>query len=166
METKTDLLDSVIEIERKSIELYQDFSRQTIVKELSGIFKFLAAEEKSHYEIVKAWRDNSDSPVLDESQLIPDPNNVFQKLADHFNTYGIPATHYYDAYDKARLFEEKSIAFYESLAEQISEGQKKLLGKIIDQEKKHTEFFINLLEFLRHPGEWIENAEWYHLEAY
>jgi rubrerythrin len=166
METKTDLLNSAIEIERKSIELYQEFSRQTIVEELSSIFQFLAAEEKSHYEILKAWRENADAPVLDESQLIADPENVFQKLADHFNIYGVPATHYYNAYDKARIFEEKSIAFYENLDEQIPVGQKIILMKIIDQEKKHAQFLKNLLEFVRHPGEWLENAEWYHLEEY
>jgi rubrerythrin len=166
METKMNLLDFAIEIERKSIEQYQQLSRQTIVKELSSIFLFLAGEEKSHYEILKAWRDNTDSPVLEESQSIPDADNAFQKLSDHFNTYGVPATHYYNAYDKARIFEEKSIAFYESLIGQIPEGQKNLLMKIIGQEKKHAQFLVNLLEFLRHPGEWLENAEWYHLEEY
>jgi rubrerythrin len=166
METKADVLNFAIEFERESIEHYQKLSSQTVIKELSSIFRFLANEEKSHYEILKAWRDNTAPQFLGGDSLIPDTEKVFQKLSDHFNTYGIPATNYYDAYEKARIFEEKSISFYESLSEQIAEGQRILLTKIIDQEKKHAQFFINLLEFLRHPGEWLENAEWHHLEEY
>jgi len=135
METKLKLLDFAMDLERKSIELYQNLSGQTIVKELSKIFQFLAGEEKSHYEVLKAWRDNTDPPVLEGVPFIPDPENIFPKLSEHFNIYGIPATHYYDAYEKARLFEEKSLAFYENLLVNIEEGRKELLLKIIEQEK-------------------------------
>ena len=166
METKVNLLDLAMDLELKSIELYQNLSNQTLVKELTSVFQFLAAEEKSHYEILRTWRENADSPDLEFMPFIPDLEKVFQKLSEHFRAYGIPATHYYNAFEKARIFEKNSLEFYEDLLEKIEEGRKVLLMKIIDQEKQHAEFLTNMLEFLRYPGEWLENAEWYHLEEY
>jgi rubrerythrin len=166
METDMNILDFALEIEQEGIDLYKQLAKVTIVRELSGIFLFLADEEKRHYEIVDAWRNNTDVPRLDEVSILGDPENVFKKLSENFYAFNIPTTNYYDAYSKACCFEEKSIAFYTNLLDQSKDGQKGLVEKIIDQEKEHALFFINLLEFLRHPGEWLENAEWYHLEEY
>lgn len=166
METKNNALDFVMELEQKSMELYSDLARRATLKELSGIFQFLASQEKSHYEIVKSWQDNTVSPALEETPFFPDIDKVFKNLSDHFNGNGTMALHYYNAYEKARTFEEKSVAFYEQLLENSEAGRKSILMKIIDQEKNHVLFIVNLLEFLRHPGEWLENAEWYHQEEY
>jgi rubrerythrin len=79
----------------------------------------------------------------------------------------VPATHYYNAYEKALKFEEKSVALYESILTKLDKkDQKGIVNKILDQEKSHVQFLHNMLEFLRHPGEWLENAEWFHQEAY
>jgi rubrerythrin len=134
------VLDFALEIEREGIELYKKLSDGKIVKELSGIFLFLAEEEKRHYEIVEAWRNNTEVPTLDNVSILGNPENVFKKLSEHFYIYNTPTAHYYDAYSKACSFEEKSIAFYTNLLDHLENGQKGLMQKIIDQEKEHALF--------------------------
>ncbi len=166
METEKNVFDFAMGLELKSVELYENLARQTPFREVASIFRYLAGEEKSHYEIVKAWRSGSPAPVPEESPFFPELDKVFRKLSDHFNENGVPANHYYHAYEKARVFEEKTLALYKNLLETIEDDRKILLMRIIDQEKNHAMFISNLLELLRHPGEWLENAEWYHLEEY
>ena len=73
---------------------------------------------------------------------------------------------YYDAYEKALAFENKSAALYESQLSAIeisvaTDGRRTVLKNIIHQERAHALFITCLMEFNRSPGEWLENAEWY-----
>lgn len=162
-----DLLELAMAIEKEGIDCYTKFAGEAVGQEVSGIFMFLAREEKNHYEILDAWHNYTDVPALDNFNIRKQSKAVFARLSDHFETYGTPATHYYSAYEKALRLEEKSVAFYqEALLKIENRDQNEILKKIIEQEKSHARFFIDMLEFLRHPGEWLENAEWYHLEEY
>ncbi len=162
-----DLLDFACSIEQESIDFYSKMSSQEIASDLSGILLFLVEEEKRHYEIMASWRNNTDAPKIKNSNVIlMEPAKVFKQLSDHFQKDGILATHYYNLYEKAWNFEGKSVRFYSSIIRRFTDGKIDLLKKIVDQETNHAVFFRNMLEFLRHPGEWLENAEWYHLDAY
>jgi rubrerythrin len=162
-----DFLELAMAIEKEGIDYYTKLADKVKWKDEAGIFLFLAREEKGHYEILNAWQKHFDVPPLENFNILKESKAVFRRLSDHFETYGTPATDYYNAYEKALRLEEKSVAFYkEALIKMESPAQKEVLTKIIEQEKSHVNFLTDMLGFLRHPGEWLENAEWYHLEEY
>jgi rubrerythrin len=159
------LLDFAMAIEKEGIEYYTKLANEAVWKEVSDIFMFMAGEDKGHYKILDAWLSRSYPPLPDNSNILKQSKAVFKRLSDRIELYGIPIVNYYSAYEKALRLEEKSVAFYkEALIKIENQDQKEVLIKIIEQEKSHASFLTDLLEFLRRPEEWLENAEWYRLE--
>jgi rubrerythrin len=74
-----------------------------------------------------------------------------------------------DAFRKARDIEKQSMDFYLEKAEKAeNESEKKLLKRLAKEEEKHLHIMQNLVAFVSRPepGNWLENAEWHHLEDY
>jgi rubrerythrin len=150
---------------------YAGLAKEIPVAEISGIFKFLADEEQRHYDIFDAWEKKALLPSIVNTQVLVKARKVFMKLSEQFREAGLPAKNYYDAYEKALAFENRSAALYEEQLTQIeisagTEYRRTVLKNIIFQEKAHARFLTSLMEFNRSPGEWLENAEWYHLDEF
>lgn len=162
-----DILDFAMDIEAEGMALYADLAEKTPQREIAGIFGFFEKEEKRHYEIFEAWKKNINAPPLEETDLPGKAEEVFKNLSQQFITAGTPATDHEDAYKKALGIEEKSIKFYSGMqADMEDEEQKLVIALIIQQEHTHVRLINQLMEFQRHPNEWLENAEWNHYEEY
>lgn len=171
MEDGTSFLTFAKQIEIQGKDHYSMLAKDIPVPEISGIFRFLADEEQRHYDIFDAWQKNALLPQIVNAQILVKSQKAFQKLWEQFREAGLPAMDYYKAYEKALAFENKSAALYErQLSEaEISLGtdqQQTVLKNIIHQERAHALFITCLMEFNRAPGEWLENAEWYHLDEF
>jgi rubrerythrin len=163
-----DFLDYAKEIETLGMEQYALLSYKTHTRELSSIFVFLADQEKRHYEIFDSWQRKGPPPEVPAETVLGKAKEAFRRMAGHFMTNNyLPPLNYEQAYEKALLFENKSIALYEEALPKVEDReQRSVLERIIGQEKAHSRFITSLMEFLRHPGEWLENAEWNHLEEF
>lgn len=72
-----------------------------------------------------------------------------------------------ELYKKAQVIEKTTETFYlEKAAIVTDECQKHIFHKVADEEKKHYLTLENIIEFVSRPAQWLENAEWYHLEEY
>lgn len=170
-ENITSFLTFAKQIELQGKDHYSKLAKDIPVPEISGIFRFLADEEQRHYDIFDAWQKNALLPHIVNAQILVKSQKAFQKLWEQFREAGLPAMDYYDAYEKALAFENKSAALYESQLSAIeisvaTDGQRTVLKNIIHQERAHALFITCLMEFNRSPGEWLENAEWYHLDEF
>ena len=70
---------------------------------------------------------------------------------------------------KARDIEEQSKQFYlEKAAQSTDQQPRTVLEKIAAEEQKHFHIMDNIVEFVSRPepGNWLEDAEWHHLEEY
>jgi rubrerythrin len=165
-----DFLDFAKEIETQGIERYSLLAKTMQVKGLSGIFTYMADQEKLHFELFDSWQRNRQggTPELPVETVLGKAKDVFEHLAGHFLPGNFVApSNYEQAYMQALEFENKSLALYEETLPKIDdENQLSMLKLIIDQEKAHARYITVLMEFLRHPGEWLENAEWLHLEDF
>ena len=162
-----DFLEFAKNIEKSGMELYKKLATEISAAELSGIFRFLAGEEYRHYEIFDAWQKRIETPDADSTMVLGEPEELFKKLAASFDTLGVPAFNYSDAYRKALSFEHEGLKAYEEALDGIDEPeQQQQLQVIIEQEKIHIRLLTSLLDFNRHPGEWLENAEVRHSEEY
>ena len=73
------------------------------------------------------------------------------------------------AYRRALDIEDKSIHFYQQKAEEADDPiTKNLLQRLAREEQKHLRIMQTLVDFISkpEPGNWLENAEWHHLEEY
>lgn len=74
-----------------------------------------------------------------------------------------------EKYRKASEIEEMSRDFYQEKAAQSGkEHQRQLFLKLAVEEAKHLRIMENIVDFVSRPepGNWLENAEWTHLEPY
>jgi len=154
-------------IEKKGAEYYRALASDTNLKELKGVFEHLAVEEDNHYKIYEAMERGSGATVESTtSGAIEKAKNVFAALARGIQ---IP-TNLRDsaaAYRKGLELENESIAYYRKASETAPDAsQKRILDMIIEQERSHARLMESMIEFVNRPLQWLENAEWYHLDTY
>jgi rubrerythrin len=154
-------------IEEEGIEFYSNLASNTTIKQLSGIFNFLAEEERRHLEIFTAMENKENIPVFDGMNIITKAKELFDTLSGQFETMETNSFDRIETYKKARELEDKSIAFYKSELEKIGNiEQADILHRIIREEEAHAALITSMLDFQQRPQEWLENAEWTHLEEY
>jgi rubrerythrin len=74
-----------------------------------------------------------------------------------------------EAYRKAMAIEEMSREFYLDKASNAGdEVVKQIFLRLAGEEEKHFRIMENIAEFVARPepGNWLENAEWHHLDEY
>jgi rubrerythrin len=166
-----DILELARGIEKKGEQLYLDMAAQSPVQEITSIFCFLAAEEKIHYELLQAMSQHTTLPPIGKSSILSESKTAFKTLSEQFTKPGTIAIDREYALGTALELENKSISLYEkAIAELIigpeNERSRKVLKQLIEQEKNHVRLIEALMDFQRHPYEWLENAEWRHLDEY
>lgn len=153
-------------IETEGREYYTKLAGESSREEVAGIFKLLAQEEQRHYDLFDSLEKHFEVGELPQSTAVKDAKDAFAKMASAFKAEDAVE----DAettYAKALELERNSIEYYNSILGQLDDGkQKEALKRIIGEEQKHERIVQGLLEFVRRPKEWLENAEFYHLEEY
>ncbi|MFH1374352.1 MAG: ferritin family protein [bacterium] len=135
---------------------------------LKRVLVELAEDELKHYNTFKALRDEQSAEYKESEKttILSTLKNVFETLKAESGEHSIPS----DAtrvWEHARDVEKKSEAFYrEKAAEVDDESQKHILTRIADEEHNHWVALDNVIRFLNRPQQWLENAEWSHLEDY
>ena len=158
-------------IEKEGYEHYKDLSKDTKSKRLAGIFKFLASEEQKHYNLFDAYQGTQDGSVSDENDdnekdILSKAKAVFKSLSKEIKVID-PDDESDAAYQKAISLEKNSISFYKyALKETEDSSQKRMIEIILDEEMKHLMILKSIVDFVKRPKEWIENAEWHHMEEY
>ena len=158
------------EIETEGMEFYEKLAAEAPRTELASVFTFLASAEKRHYELFDSLEKSMPNEYAAAKDSRLNFKELFQGLTEEFKK-SEPALKALedteDAYQKALSFEQKSIDFYEKLQGDADSGlQKAIVGQLIAEEQYHARIIQGLLEFVRRPKEWVENAEFYHLDEY
>ncbi len=157
-----DYLEYAKQIERNGIEFYEKLKNESDAAEVKSIFSFMVRQEQRHLEIFEAWQKEMEPAPIEVENVVGTAREAFKKMVDHFHQLGAPAIDRSDAYDEAIGFEEKSISLYsEAMEKTDNPNQKEQLKRIIEQEKTHAAMLRSMIEFQRHPGGNLTNAELY-----
>ena len=159
------IFDFAMEKEKFSEDYYRRLAGKTNNKGLQSIFNMLADEEAKHYKIVADMKKNIAADLAETTVLLSAKNNFakMQKSAENFSV----DINQVELYKKAQNIEKQSEDFYLQKANEIpDEYQKEIFQKLAEEEKKHYFLLDNIIEFVSRPKQWLENAEWYHLEEY
>jgi rubrerythrin len=158
------IFDYALQMEKDGESFYRDIAQKTSNEGLQTILTMLADEEVKHYQAIDRMRQ--DKFQMTETTVLDDARNIFiemKELGEKFESGQEQA----ELYARAQEIEKKSQQFYQEKAGQTDkDDQKKLFERLAKEEQKHYFLLENIIEFVLRPKQWLENAEWHHLEDY
>ncbi len=159
-----DIFEYAMQMEKDGEYYYRQLTRQVTNKGLKTILTMLADEEVGHYNIIKAIKTKESQ--MTGTTILADAKNVFAQIKESGESFDFDIKQT-DLYRKAQDIEERSRDFYIEKANEVKEEyQKELFLKLAEEEKKHYFMLDNIIEFVSRPEQWLENAEFCHLEEY
>ena len=159
-----DIFDYALKMEKDGETFYREIAQKTSSKGLKKILTMLADEEVKHYQAIENMRQ--DNCQMTKTTVLDAAKNIFIEMKDSGEKFE-PDQEQIQLYARAQAIEKESQQFYQEKASQADkENQKELFERFAKEEEKHYFLLENIIEFISRPGEWLENAEWYHLEQY
>jgi rubrerythrin len=159
-----DIYEYAMQMEKDGENYYRQLAEKTTDKGLKTILAMLADEEVMHYNVIKNMKTSQ--PTLAETTLLNDAKNIFAQIRDSNEALDTNLGQI-ELYKKAQDIEKKSQDFYQEKADEVEEEyQKGLFLRLAKEEKKHYFLLENIIEFVSRPEQWLEDAEFNHLEEY
>lgn len=162
-----DLWELAKRMEQEGREYYLKLAKEEKNTILRGIYSFLAEEETRHYEYFVSLQNSSDTAgAYERSDGLSRVKEIFRSMAPTFDNR-VNVLDAAEIYKRASSFEEKSVELYQKMMQQTTEpDQKAVLQSIIHEEQDHQKILNALYDFVKRPDQWVENAEFNHLEQY
>ena len=152
------------QMEKDGENYYRQSAQQTTNKGLQTILTMLADEEVKHYNAIESMQ--TAEPHMAETTILTDAENIFVQIKESGKSFDFDINQT-ELYKKAQDIETKSRNFYLEKANEVElQYQKTLFLKLAEEEKKHYFLLDNIIEFVSRPSQWLENAEFFHLEEY
>lgn len=131
---------------------------------IARAFEKLVEAELKHQELLQNLENKGD--MESELKNLSRQKNVFSNLLDFKNDIAL-IPRQIDVYQKALDLEQQSIQLYSKLIKKTqNESERGLLQFLIDEEKKHYVLFEELVELVKRPVDWVEDAEFGDREQY
>ncbi|MGM0461088.1 MAG: ferritin family protein [Fibrobacterota bacterium] len=158
--------ETAIQIEEKGIDFFDTLQHNTADEGLKGVFKFLREQEEKHKEFFLRVSQNQEASMEAGEDAIAFAQKAFSKIKKNISS-AAALEDSAEAYEKAKQMERDAIDFYSSLLEKTdSDEEKRIIRMIIGEEEKHEKLMEAMVGFVSRPKEWLENAEWNHLDTY
>lgn len=160
------VFEFAMQMEKDGEAFYREIAGNTKDAGLQKIFNTLADEEVVHYNTFKSLYEKTAAEAV-ESNVLEKAKNIFTEMKASGGIDVSDATAQIDAYRKAMKAEEEAYTFYEEKAQEADDpAEKKILLIFAREERRHYRLLENVIEFVSRPDEWLENAEFAHLEEY
>jgi rubrerythrin len=160
----TNILEYAMQMEKDGEDYYRQLAQKTGNNGLRTILTMLADEEVKHYNTIEKIK--TQNTQIAESDILTDARNVFVQIKESGESFDFDINES-GLYQKARDIEKKSRDFYMEKANEVTEEfQRTLFLKLAVEEKKHYVLLDNIIDFISQPEQWLENAEFFHLEDY
>jgi rubrerythrin len=162
------VFDYAMKMETDGRDFYLEHAGKVSTPELKQILLQLADDELKHFNIFKAMRDHGKAEYKEaqKTMILKTVKNVFETMRKQKKefTFAAEAT---QIWKEAREVEKKSEAFYREKAKEMTDDNLKHVWQhIADEEHRHWVTIENVIQFLDRPKNWLEDAEWSHLEDY
>ncbi len=160
-----DIFEFAKEKEEQAELLYRDLALKSPDEGLHKIFSMLADEEEKHYEVIEAMQAQTDVEIA-QTPILDNVIGIFEKIRDSGKKFNFDKSQI-KLYQQAEEIEAHARDFYYEKAQEVENpAQKDIFLQLAEQEKNHYMLIDNLVEFVSRPTQWLENAEFYHLEDY
>jgi rubrerythrin len=158
-------IDCAIKMEEQARMNFEQLAAATTIPELKNLFTLLAAAEEEHHEALirikrRAGSQGARFSALQEAACTFRPLLTKRELVAELKLDP-------DAYKHVVKQEEEGIRFYEELAAQATdEGDREVLLKIADGERKHLNIVENIYSFVESPKTYLAWGEFSNLGEY
>jgi len=160
-----DIFAYAMQMEKDGERFYREIAGKTDSTGIKRILTMLADEEVKHYRAIEKMQQGRAGQMA-ETSILDRAKNVFVQMKEEGGEF-TPDLGQIELYEKAQEIEKRSRQFYEEKAAQAGrDDQKQLFERLAVEEAKHYFLLENLIDFVSRPGQWLENAEWHHLEEY
>ncbi len=160
-----DVYEFAMQMEKEGEAYYRECASKTASAGLRGILLMLADAEVVHHEFFRRMRAHEEV-TLGDSPLLEGVCNIFAELRAREGAVAARSSEV-ALYRKAQEIERKSWEFYESSAvKAVSPGERRLFEGVAVEERRHYRILEGIVDFVSRPEQWLENAEWNHLEDY
>jgi rubrerythrin len=160
-----DIFEFAKEKEKYAEEFYRDRAAKSSDKGLTEIFLLLANEEEKHFDLIEKMQTETPAEIA-ETSVLSDATAIFEKIREGESKFSFDKSEL-ELYKEAQKIEQNARDYYLDKAEQLEQQQQKdILLKLAEEEKKHYFLLDNIIEFVSRPKQWLEDAEFYHLEDY
>jgi rubrerythrin len=154
-----------MKVEKEGEEFYRQLANEANQDGLRKIFTMLANEEVKHYNVFNKLAKNSDNITIPNMEVFRDAKEIFSEMAKESVAYDM-SDQQIDFYRRAIATEDKAYEEYMQKANESTNPQhKEIFLRIAEEELKHKEILENILEYIEHPSQWIESAEFRTLGA-
>ncbi len=165
MGVKMDVYDYAMQLEKDGESYYRDAARRSAHKGLAGILTMLADAEVIHYELFGKMKEQKPWQMPDTT-ILKDVKNVFVRMREEGGLEGIGVSEI-DLYTKAQAIERMTEEFYLDKGAHLEDRtEQEAFLKVAAEEKRHYFILEQIIDFVSRPEQWLEDAEWYHLEEY
>lgn len=160
------IFEYAMQMEKDGEKYYRELASKCHAPGFERILNWMADDEVKHYEILEKLNAKSKHPDLLDTDILMNTKNVFQQMKDEKEALQCPPNEV-DLYKRALEIEQKSKDFYlEEAEKEENHPQSDVLHYLAREEGKHVRILQNLVDFVSRPDNWLEDAEWYHLEKY
>ena len=152
-----DYFEFSIQMEKDAEALYRKMAENAPVEGIKKILLMLAEDEVRHRVAIEQLQKKMDVGPAQGSAL--EIKTVFDQMKKDSSITNITMDAAED-YEKAVEIEQRGLNFYkEKLEESDDPANKKLFDVLMRQESYHLHTTQNLLDMVRRPDWWVENAE-------
>ena len=151
------MFEFAIQMEKDAESLYRDLADKTRVGGIKKVLLMLADDEVRHrISIEKLQNKENIEPV---KGIAGEIKTVFDEIRHNFQNLKLDNDFVKD-YEKALEIEKKGMAYYKQQFEDAEDADsKKLFELLMKQESYHYKTVENLVDMVRKPEWWVENAE-------
>ena len=161
-----DFFEIAMEMEEKTVANYQKLSeRCTSNKGIRTILTMLARDHEKHVQTLKGMKDKS-CAVMGTTEAFSKARRLFEDMQKGKETFSCDLDQI-QLYLQVRDMVLKKMRFYDEMKDEADcAGDRLILEKIADEERRQSIVLDNIIEMVNRPNMWLEDAEFNHLDEY
>lgn len=152
-----DMFEIAIQMEKDAESLYLELADRSNVSGIKKVFRMLADDEANHRKAIEKLQKKMD--VEPQKGAATEIKTVFQEMKANFSNIHLD-DHAVRDYERALEIEKKGLEQYKKMLDEAKdEVPKQLYKTLMKQESYHLMTVENLIDMVRKPEWWVENAE-------
>jgi len=161
-----DFFEFALDMEKKTIESYRTLAEKCQSNEgIKNILLMLADDHEKHTKTLREMPNNADIE-MEETETFREARHVFAGMQKDKTPFSCDIDQV-KLYEDARDLVLKKHKFYLDIVEKMETNENKaLVTKMAEEEKKQAVVLGNIIEMIRRPESWLEDAEFHHLDEY
>jgi len=161
-----EFFEFALEMEKKTIESYRILAEKCQSNEgVKNILLMLADDHEKHTKTLKEMQNNA-AVEMEETETFREARELFSNMQKNNAPFSCEI-------DQVRLYEDasdlvlKKIQLYSDTVEKMeTEENMTLVKKMAEEEKKQAVVLGHIIEMVKRPQTWLEDAEFHHLDEY